>query len=110
MHRVILLASLGAIAAVASHAGELCLACSEPAASYSCTVEQPSEKYQLGGDVAQEMCVKALAKQGKHQKCQPIDVPEGGKCEGAQRVVTVTDYQRAVSATGESTYEVGALE
>jgi hypothetical protein len=37
-------------------------------------------------------------------------VPEGGTCEGLPRTVTVTDYQRAIAGTDESTYEVGAFE
>ena len=35
---------------------------------------------------------------------------EGGKCEGLERTVTVTDYQRALTPAGEETYEIGALE
>lgn len=110
MHRAIVLAFLCAIAALPAKAGELCLACEQPAATYRCSVEQPSQKYSLGGDLEREICAKVLAKQGEHQKCHLTQVPEGGACEGLERTVTVADYQRALSGSDESTYEVGALE
>jgi len=97
-------------AAGIAHAAEVCLSCQEPAATYLCTVEQPSEKYALGSTLEQEMCGKVLAKSGGHKKCQLVQVPEGGTCEGARRTVTLTDYQRAIGNAAESTYEEGALE
>lgn len=114
MKRTIALASTGLLAgmcaALPARAAEVCLACDEPVATYRCTVEQPSEKYKLGGTLEQEICAKVLAKKGTHQKCHLATPPEGKACEGAERVVSVTDYQRAISGTAESTYEVGALE
>lgn len=96
--------------AISASADEICIACEQPAATYRCAIEQPSEKYKVGGELAQEICSKVLAKKGAHQKCQLTAVPEDGKCDGAERTVTVTDYQRAIAGPGESTYEVGALE
>lgn len=110
MHRVIVLACFAASVAFPAHAGELCIACEEPAAAYRCSVEQPSEKHAIGASLELEICGKVLAKKGGHQKCHVAAVPEGGKCEGGERTVSVTDYQRAISGNGESTYEVGALE
>jgi len=110
MRLLVLVAAVGAAVAVSAKAGELCVACDEPSATYRCSIEQPSEKYQLKGALAGEVCSKVLAKKGAHQKCHIAEVPEGAACEGAERVVTITDYQRAVSDSGESTYEVGALE
>jgi hypothetical protein len=110
MRLVIVVASLCVVAGFAARAGEVCLACEQPAATYRCAVEQPSEKVRLGSDVAGEICSKVLAKKGEHHKCRISAVPEGGSCEGPQRTVTLTDYQRALTASGESTYEVGALE
>jgi len=111
MKRLLVLATaLGAAVAVTAKAGELCVACEEPSATYRCSIEQPSEKYQVKGPLAAEVCAKVLAKKGAHHKCHIAEVPEGGACAGAERVVTVTDYQRAVSDGGESTYDVGALE
>lgn len=110
MHRVIAFASLCALTALSARAGELCLACEQPTAAYRCVVEQPSEKYSLGNDLEKEICTKVLAQKGEHQKCSVTPIPEGGACAGSQRVVTVTDYQRALTPSGEATYEVGALE
>ena len=57
------------------------------------------------------MCSKVLAQKGEHKKCALLPVAEGGKCEGFERTVTVTDYQRALRRpVARSTYEVGALE
>jgi hypothetical protein len=110
MLRAIGLALVCASAAVAARAGEVCLVCDEPAASYRCIVEEASTRYKLGAELQQEICTKVLAKQGPHQACRRVDVAEGKTCEGNPRTVSVTDYQRAMTANGESTYEVGALE
>ena len=110
MYRAISLASLCAVAAISAHAAELCVACQEPAATYRCTVEQPSDKYKLGNDLEAQVCTKVLAQKGEHKKCALTPVAEGGKCDGLERTVTVTDFQRALAANGESTYEVGAFE
>ncbi len=110
MHRAIVLVSFCAVSALSASADEICIACEQPAATYRCVVERPSEKYSLGNDLEQEICTKVLAHKGAHQQCHVTPVPEGGACEGAQRIVTVTDYQRTLASSGESTYEVGALE
>lgn len=110
MYRAIFLASLCAVAAMSARAAELCVACEQPAATYRCTVEQPSEKYSLGNELEAQVCSKVLAQKGEHKKCSLAPVAEGGKCEGLERTVTVTDFQRAMAANGESTYEVGAFE
>jgi hypothetical protein len=110
MYRAVFVASLCAAAALSARAGELCIACQEPVASYRCAVELPSEKYNIAPALLGEMCAKVLAKQGAHQKCAVLPVAEGGKCEGFARTVTLTDYQRALTPAGEETYEIGALE
>jgi hypothetical protein len=110
MYRAICLASLCALVAMSARAAELCVACEQPAATYRCTVEQPSDKYSLGNELEAQVCSKVLAQKGEHKKCALTPVAEGGKCEGLERTVTVTDFQRAMAANGESTYEVGAFE
>jgi hypothetical protein len=110
MYRAIFVASLCAVAAMTAQAAELCVACEQPAATYRCTVELPSEKYNIATQLQGEMCSKVLAKKGAHHKCSLHPVAEGGKCEGLERTVTVTDYQRALTPAGEETYEIGALE
>lgn len=110
MRLVLVVASLSIAAGLSARADELCVACEQPAATYRCAVEQPSDKFRLGADIEQEVCAKVLSKKGEHQSCRIAAVPAGGSCEGARRSVTLADYQAAVSPTGESTYEVGALE
>ena len=109
MYRAIVVASLVA-AAMPSRAAELCVACEQPGATYRCSVELPSDKYNIASQLQGEMCAKVLAKNGAHQKCALLPVAEGDKCEGFARTVTVTDYQRALTPAGEETYEIGALE
>jgi hypothetical protein len=110
MYRAIFVASLGAVAAMTAQAAELCVVCEQPAATYRCTVELPSDKYNIATQLQGEMCSKVLAKKGEHHKCSLHPVAEGGACEGSARTVTITDYQRAITASGEETYEVGAFE
>jgi hypothetical protein len=110
MYRAIFFASLCAASAVSARAAELCVACQEPAVTYRCTVEQPSDKYSVGNDLATQICSKVLAQKGEHKNCALLPVVEGGKCEGVERTVTVTDFQRALAANSQSTYEVGAFE
>jgi hypothetical protein len=109
MYRAIVVASLVA-AAMPLRAAELCVVCEQPAATYRCSVELPSDKYNIALQLQGEMCAKVLAKNDAHQKCTLLPVAEGGKCEGLARSVTVTDYQRALAPAGEETYEIGALE
>jgi hypothetical protein len=110
MYRAVIVASLLATIAVSARAAELCVTCDEPTATYRCTVEQVSGKVTLGATLEEQMCNKVLAKKGTHKSCHLAAVPQGGTCAGLERTVTVTDYQRALSASGESTYEVGAFE
>ena len=110
MHRAIVLASLCTIAGFSARAGDLCVACEQPAATYLCTVEQPLGKVDLGSGLQEQICSKVLQKKGTHAKCHLATLPQGGKCDGLPRTVTVTDYQRATAGTAESTYEVGAFE
>ena len=110
MHRLLTLAALIAASTLAAQAAEVCLTCEAPSASYRCVVEQPSEKYKLGGDIEQEICAKVLAKQGQHQKCHVTPAPDGGQCAGAARTVTLADFQRLAVNANESTYEEGAFE
>jgi hypothetical protein len=110
MYRAVFVASVCAAAALSARAGEVCIACEQPAATYRCSVDLPTDKYNIAPQLQGEMCAKVLAKKGEHRKCALLPVAEGGKCEGLARTVTVTDYQRALIPAGEETYEIGALE
>ncbi len=111
MYRAVFVAFLCAAAALSARAAELCVACQEPAASYRCTVESPSEKYALGEVLEEQICSKVLAQKGPHKKCALMPLPEGGTCEG---VAAHRDRHRlstrATAGADESTYEVGAFE
>jgi hypothetical protein len=96
--------------ALPAAAQEVCVACSEPAASYRCTIEQPATKVSIEGPLAEKVCTKVLASKGAHSKCQIIRLAPGASCDAPARTVTLTDYQRASVPEGQSTYEPGAFE
>ncbi len=93
-----------------ARAAELCIACEGPVATYRCSVEQPSEKFDLGSALEQQMCSKVMEKKGAHAKCHVATIPEGGTCDGPARTATVSEYQQATAGAGESTYEPGVFE
>ena len=93
-----------------AQAGEVCIVCEEPLASYRCVLEQPSSNLKLGEKLAREVSTKVLAKQGEHGICQMVKIDDGDTCKGPERTVTLTDYQRVRTGDDGSTYEVGALE
>jgi hypothetical protein len=94
----------------ALEAGEICIACDEPVATYRCTFEQTAHDHrlQLGDEAQGHICEKVLKQAGPHASCTPVQAAEG--CEGAPRTVTVADYQRLVMSDGHSTYQPGVLE
>ena len=70
MYRAIFFALFCAVAAMSARAAELCVACQEPAATYRCTVEQPSEKYALGNELEDQVCTKVLAQKGEQRSAR----------------------------------------
>ena len=71
MYRAVFVASVCAAAALSARAGEVCIACEQPAATYRCSVELPTDKYNIAPQLQGEMCAKVLAKKGEHHKCCP---------------------------------------
>jgi hypothetical protein len=91
-------------------AAEVCVACDQPAATYRCTLEQMPQGKTFGLEPAAQahVCEKVLAKMEHHGSCHTI--ADAKTCDGKSRVVTLTDYQRAIAGDTETTYEPGALE
>ena len=92
-------------------AQEICIACVEPKATYSCTPELPvgNAGTDLGTGLQGKACATVLAKNGGHQSCHAVNTSE--PCDGHARTVTLTDYQRAIAGNGQpSTYQPGVLE
>jgi uncharacterized protein (DUF169 family) len=110
MYRAFVVASLCIAAGYSARAAELCVSCEQPTATYRCTFEPPSEKFDLHGGLEEQICTKVMEKKYAHAKCQVIAVREGATCDGGARTVDLTDYQRAKASNGEKTYEVGAFE
>jgi hypothetical protein len=85
-HLIPLAMTLPALTAGPVRAAEVCVVCSEPAATYRCMVD--TEKVQFSGvdKVVQFMCAKELAKAGKHASCKAVP-GTGPACLGEQRTV-----------------------
>lgn len=64
-------------------AGDICISCQGPAATYTCTIEK-SEKIDQFPDAQrflERVCKKALTKKGKHEKCEVLR--SASPCQGA---------------------------
>jgi hypothetical protein len=94
----------------ALEAGEACISCDKPVATYRCTFDQSTRDHrlQLGDDAQQHICEKVLKQAGPHGSCKLVQGIE--PCEGVARTVTVADYQRLVLGDGHSTYQPSVLE
>jgi len=111
MLRIIVASCLCLSITASLRAGEVCVACEKPAATYRCTFEEPTRnrKFQVGDLVQDEVCTKVLAMQGPHEGCKIL--PDAAQtCDGLARTVTLADYQRIFAGDGESTYQPGVLE
>lgn len=91
-------------------AAEVCVVCEGPAATYRCSVEGLPEGKNpaIASEVQVHACEKVLSKLERHSGCHAN--PAAATCEGKSRVVTLTDYQRAIAGDVETTYEPGAIE
>ena len=87
------------LAPAAVTAGEACISCTGPAATYRCGVEGSDKLDKIaGGDKAlAQVCAKVLAKIGPHEKCEPGGA-QPKSCEGAKaKVLTLADFQQALA-------------
>jgi hypothetical protein len=81
-----LVAASGAVAA-----GDVCVACDGPAASYRCQLAAPQglERSGYSGRVAQYVCVTELAKHGGHASCS-VRKDGFSTCLGELRIISLT--------------------
>ena len=91
-------------------AGELCVVCVKPDASYRCTVDQSTQfaKFKFGEEVQGHICTKVLTKKGGHERCMVVQ-NSSAACDGLPRTITFTDYQQVLASDGNSTYEPGLI-
>ena len=91
-------------------AGELCVVCAKPDATYRCAVDQSTQfgKFKFGEEVQSHICTKVLAKKGGHERCIVVQNAIAA-CEGLLRTITFTDYQQMLASEGTSTYEPGLI-
>ena len=73
-----------------AEAQETCVVCSGPAAIYRCTIEK-SEKLSRFGSMAdkaiQTVCIKELARTGRHETCAVRRESGPSVCDGIQREI-----------------------
>ncbi len=91
-------------------AGELCVVCAKPDATYRCTVDQSTQfaKFKFGEEVQGHICTKVLAKKGSHEHCTVVQNASAA-CDGLPRTITFTDYQQVLASDGNSTHEPGLI-
>ena len=91
-------------------AGELCVVCAKPDATYRCTVDQSTQfgTFKFGEEVQGHICTKVLTKKGSHEHCTVVQ-NANATCDGLPRTITFTDYQQVLASDGTSTYEPGLL-
>lgn len=89
-----------AIAVVASGAaaGEICVQCAQPEATYRCTFTEQGDiaDARVAGRAAQLVCITQLARTGGHASCR-VRSTKGSFCDGAERVVSIADAADAGS-------------
>jgi hypothetical protein len=90
-------------------AGEVCLDCQNPAASYRCTLDRSTidPKFEIGDQADRHACEKVLTRLGPHGACKIVD---GKPCKGPVKTVTLAEYQRAMTDNAEQTYQPSVLE
>jgi hypothetical protein len=91
-------------------AGELCVVCTKPDATYRCTVNQSTRfvKFKFDDEIQGHICTKVLTKKGSHERCTVVQNPNAA-CDGPPRTITFTDYQQMQASDGSSTYEPGLI-
>jgi hypothetical protein len=74
----------------AAAAAELCVVCSEPAATYRCSVEhaEGADQFRGADKLIQYVCISQLAKAGGHGSCK-VGRDAGAPCIGEPRVVSL---------------------
>ncbi len=80
-------------------AGEACIPCTGPAATYRCALEEGGKLDKIaGGDKAlTQICVKVLTKTGPHEKCEAVGADEKSCAGATQKIITLTDVQQALA-------------
>lgn len=82
------LATLLIAAATPSLAGELCVTCSDPVATYRCQLEGADPAASLPA-AAQVLCIKEIATRGGHTSCSVSRDQSGAPCNGMAVTVAV---------------------
>jgi hypothetical protein len=109
MIRIIAAACLAVCLSGSLEASEVCVACEAPVATYRCSLDRTSidSRLKLGDSAERKVCEKVLTRLGPHGSCRMVELQP---CNGTTKSVTLADYQRALSETGEQTYQPSVLE
>ena len=90
------------IASAVAAVGNYCITCVEPTATYLC-IPEDSEKlarFNVGDEKLGRLCAKILAKLEKNSRCE-FSRDTLKPCDGIERIVSLTDVERALSSSGE---------
>jgi len=109
MIKTIVAACLVVALSTSPQAGEVCIACQNPALTYRCAIDRTSldSRIKIGDQTERKVCEKVLAKLGPHGDCKAVDT---APCKGTLKSLTLADYQRALADNSEQTYQPSVLE
>jgi hypothetical protein len=88
------------IASSAAAVGDYCISCVEPNATYRCLPEDRLAQFKMGDENLGRLCAKILARLEKHTRCE-FSRDTAKPCDGIERIVSLTDVERAVASSGE---------
>ena len=77
--QTLLIVTLTGLTATAARADDLCVVCTEPAATYRCEAGSSG----ISGAAAQVACIKDIAKRGGHQSCSVERARANAPCSGS---------------------------
>ncbi len=99
---------IGALLPTLATAGDICVVCAEPVATYRCSIEEGSKLSGVrGGErIAQYLCITELARIGGHGTCR-VRADQFTLCSGIAKTISATgqaptDAELAGAAKGQT--------
>lgn len=90
---------LGCLGFAPLAAADVCVSCTGPAASYSCTVKKADEIEAIAGAKAiNKICTQVLKKRGQHAACEIV----AGSCAGTPTTIGWKDVKAALTSVDDA--------
>lgn len=109
IHRAALFAPIiGALLPYPAAAGDICVVCAEPVATYRCSIEEGAKLSGVRGSerIAQYLCITELARVGGHATCR-VRADQFTLCNGITKTISAighspTDAELGAAAAGQT--------